>query len=236
VLEIHELHVGYGRVSVVRGVSLTVGKGEIVSLLGSNGAGKTTLLYALSGLNQPTAGRATFDGIRINNLPSHQIVNLGLVHVPEGRKVFPSLTVLENLEMGSIQKEAKRNRTANMKRVFDLFPRLLERKDQLTGTLSGGEQQMLAIGRGLMAQPKLLILDEPSLGLSPKVVISVFECVKAINLQGIPVLLVEQNVVHSLKISHRGYIMENGRIMLSGTGRDLLKDPHTKACYLASSS
>jgi branched-chain amino acid transport system ATP-binding protein len=235
-LEVHELHAGYGGVTVVRGVSLTVGKGEIVSLLGSNGAGKTTLLYTLSGLIQPIAGRATFDGIIINSLPSHQIVKMGLVQVPEGRRVFPSLTVLENLEMGSIQKEAKRNRSANLKRVFALFPRLLERKGQLAGTLSGGEQQMLAIGRGLMAQPKLLILDEPSLGLSPKVVISVFECVKAINGQGIPVLLVEQNVVQSLKISHRGYIMENGRIVLSGSGGDLLNDPHTKASYLSSAS
>lgn len=232
-LELRNIHVSYGLIPVVRGVSLNIEKGEIVSLLGPNGAGKTTLLSAISGLIRSKEGEIYLNGIRIDAFPSHKIVRKGLIQVPEGRKIFPSLTVIENLELGSYIPSAKKNRGKNIRHVFEMFPRLADRKYQKGGTLSGGEQQMLAIARGIMAQPQLLILDEPSLGLSPKIVADVFERIKVINKEGVSILLVEQNVVSSLKISNRGYLMEEGKILLSGTSKELLENPHTQSCYLA---
>jgi len=232
-LELKEVHVSYGKVPVVCGVSLVVHRGEIVSLLGPNGAGKTTLLYAISGLMRSERGEIIFDGQNINSFPVHRIVSLGIVQIPEGRRIFPSLTVLENLELGSFIRAAKKRRFQNLSRVFELFPRLAERKDQLGGTLSGGEQQMLSISRGLMAEPRLLILDEPSLGLSPKVISTVLDRITVINAEGTAILLVEQNVVQSLKICKRGYVMDQGRVVLSGSGEKLLDDPYVRKCYLA---
>jgi branched-chain amino acid transport system ATP-binding protein len=231
-LELKEVHISHGRIPVVHGVTLEVHDREIVSLLGPNGAGKTTLLYAVSGLIGCRKGVILFQGQKINDLTSHKIVDLGIVQIPEGRKIFPSLTVMEHLELGSFRIAAKRNRAKNLSRVFELFPRLGERKCQLGGTLSGGEQQMLAIARGLMAQPRLLMLDEPSLGLSPKVVTLVFGQINEINKGGTSVLLVEQNVVQSLKISIRGYIMEQGKVVVSGSSAQLFGDPHTRKSYL----
>jgi branched-chain amino acid transport system ATP-binding protein len=232
-LELKNIHVAYGQIPVVRGVSLNVDEGEIVSLLGPNGAGKTTLLYAISGLLQLQKGQIFLNNQRIDSLPSHRIVQYGLIQVPEGRKIFPSLTVTENLELGSFNRIAKKNRQKNFDFVYELFPILADRKNQPGGTLSGGEQQMLAIARGIMGEPKLLILDEPSLGLSPKIVTDVFKRISMINSQGVPILLVEQNVVNSLKISNRGYVMEEGKVLLSGNSKELLENPHTQECYLA---
>lgn len=235
-LELRNIHVSYGLIPVVNGVSIRVEPGKIVSLLGPNGAGKTTLLYAISGLIKSGSGEILLNGGRIDSLPSHKVVRKGLVHVPEGRKIFPTLTVIENLELGSYIPSAKKNRAKNIRHVCELFPRLADRKQQKAGTLSGGEQQMLAIAREIMSQPQLLILDEPSLGLSPKIVTDIFERIAAINQEGVSILLVEQNVVSSLKISNRGYLMEGGKIVLSGTSKALLNDPHTQSCYLAPST
>ena len=231
-LEIEDIHVNYGDLPVLRGVSLDVQPGEVVALVGSNGAGKTTTLKTVSGLLHPLSGRVTFAGRRIDRDPAHKIVELGIVQVPEGRKIFPSLTVRENLELGSYVPDAKRNRSTSLERVYTLFPRLLERERQAAGTLSGGEQQMLAIGRALMAQPKLLMLDEPSLGLAPLVVREIFAVIQQIKSQGVTILLVEQNIQHSLRAADRGFVLENGRIVLSGTGQELLQSEHTRRAYL----
>ncbi len=230
-LALNKVIVHRGQLPVLRGVDLTVEEGSIASLLGANGAGKTTLLRAITGLAKPTSGSISFRGNAIENRMPHDIVALGIVLVPEGRQLFSSLTVEDNLKVGSYLAEARRDRHSSLNHVYDLFPRLRERRGQLARTLSGGEQQMLAMARGLMAKPKLLMLDEPSLGLAPIVVADIFSIIKEINMQGTTILLVEQNVVHSLKISHQGFVIENGRIVLSGTGEALLKDEHTKEAY-----
>jgi len=231
VLEVRSLHAGYGEVEVLRGIDLDVAKGEIVALLGANGVGKSTLNNNLSGIYQPTAGRIRFMGEEIAGASADSIVASGLIHVPEGRRVFPNLTVQENLELGSYRRGRDR-RSANLERVYGIFPRLKERIAQRAGTLSGGEQQMLAIGRGLMAQPELLVLDEPSLGLSPLLVEEMFGLIQTLNRDGLSILLVEQNVVQSLAIAHRAFVLEHGKIALSGAAADLLNDPGLKASYL----
>jgi branched-chain amino acid transport system ATP-binding protein len=213
-------------------VSLEVNRGEIVSIVGSNGAGKSTTLMTISGILKPKRGEIQFDQDRIHQYSSSKVVALGIVQIPEGRQLFPTLTVIENLEMGAQFPRAKKLRKETMEWVFKLFPRLEERKSQLAGTLSGGEQQMLAIGRGLMSRPNLLMLDEPSLGLSPILVKAIFDIIKAINRQGTTILLVEQNVFHSLTLSHRGYVLENGSIVMNGMGQELLKNQHIRQSYL----
>jgi len=231
-LRVKGIEVFYGDLQALRGVSLEVNQGEIVSIIGSNGAGKSTTLMTISGVLKPKRGEIQFDQDFIHQYPSSKIVSLGIVQIPEGRQLFPTLTVIENLEMGSQFPKAKKVRRETMEWVFKLFPRLEERRNQLAGTLSGGEQQMLAIGRGLMSRPTLLMLDEPSLGLSPILVKAIFNIIKEINQQGTTILLVEQNVFHSLTLSHRGYVLGNGSIVLSGTGQDLLKNQHIRQSYL----
>jgi len=228
-LEISDLHVSYGPIKAVKGVSLTVNRGEIVSLIGSNGAGKTTTLMTISGTLRPSRGRITFDGEDITGLPSHKILKKGLVLVPEGRRIFPQLTVMENLEMGAFTRRASE---IEFDQVFELFPVLKERKNQIAGTLSGGEQQMLAIARALMAQPKLIMFDEPSLGLSPLMVTKIFSIIKKINASGVTVLLVEQNAKAALKLSHRGYVIEGGEMRLQGRGEELLNNEELRRAYL----
>ena len=230
-LAVEALHAGYGGTQVLRGIDLAVAPGEIVAVLGSNGAGKSTLNRAISGVVRARSGAIRFDGAAITGERPAQIVSRGLIHVPEGRRIFPNMTVAENLDLGSYRR-AKARRAQNRERVFATFPRLAERKEQRAGTLSGGEQQMLAIGRGLMAEPKLIILDEPSLGLSPALVEQLFSLIMQINRDGLAVLLVEQNVVQSLELAHRAYILENGRIVLSGTPADIRDDPELKRAYL----
>ena len=231
-LELRQVDVAYGDLPALRGVSLTIEPGEILSVVGANGAGKTTTLRTISGLLRPPAGDITFRGERLDRLPSHAVVERGVIHVPEGRKIFPTLTVLENLELGSYTARAKARRAETLDRVYRLFPVLRERRVQRAGTLSGGEQQMLAIGRGLMALPQLLMLDEPSLGLAPLMVKEIFRVVQEINAAGTTVLLVEQNVRQALAISRRAYVLENGRIILVGRGADLLRDEHMQRAYL----
>ncbi|MBN1180356.1 MAG: ABC transporter ATP-binding protein [Anaerolineae bacterium] len=232
-LKIENLHTYYGHVHALKGVDLEVEEGEIVSLIGANGAGKTTTLRTISGLIRPVQGTITFDGQTISGVPAHQIVGKGVSQVPEGRQIFSTLTVTENLNMGAYtlggDKEAIEQ---NRRRVYDLFPRLEERKNQLGGTLSGGEQQMLTIARALMAQPRLLMLDEPSLGLAPLLVKTIFETVREINAHGVTILLVEQNARAALKVAHRGYVLETGHVVLSGPARGLLQDERVRKAYL----
>ena len=231
-LEVRDLDFAYGDVHVLHGVSLSVLSGEIVTLVGSNGAGKSTTLRNISRLLEPRSGSIVFDGHDLTRMSSHEIVELGVVQVPEGRRVFPEMTIAENLRMGSYVSTARADRAANLERGLTLFPRLRERYSQLAGTLSGGEQQMLAIARGLMAKPRLLLLDEPSLGLSPLLVKTIFDTIAEINRQGVSVLLVEQNVYQSLRIANRGYVLETGHIALSGSGQELLNDEKVKAAFL----
>jgi branched-chain amino acid transport system ATP-binding protein len=231
-LELRGVEVAYGDLPALRGVSISVEAGETLSVVGANGAGKTTMLRAISGLLRPRAGQILLDGVRLDTLPSHAIVEHGLVQVPEGRKIFPSLTVLENLEMGSYISAAKARRREGLAQVFALFPRLAERRGQAAGTMSGGEQQMLAIGRALMARPRVLMLDEPSLGLAPIIVKEIFRIIGEINQLGTTVLLVEQNTRQALALSRRGYVLENGRVVLEGSGADLLGNEHVKRAYL----
>jgi len=231
-LRVERLSFAYGDLRVLWDVDLEVRQGEVVSVLGGNGAGKSTLLKNVSRLVAPAEGKLDFQGADLRRLPAHEVVALGIVHVPEGRRIFPELTVLENLRMGSYLKPLRRDRARNLEKAFALFPRLRERRGQLGGTLSGGEQQMLAIARGLMGNPKLLLLDEPSLGLSPLLTRAIFEAIGEINRQGTTVLLVEQNVNQSLRISTRAYVLETGRVVLTGTGAELLADPHVKKAYL----
>lgn len=231
-LEVKGINVSYGDLQVLWDLSLIIKKGEIVSIVGANGAGKTTLLKTISGLLRPSTGIISFLDKRIDHLPPHKVAEEGIAHVMEGRRLFPEMTVQENLEMGAFPKKAWEKRNETMDLIFNMFPRLKERKNQLAGTLSGGEQQMLAIGRALMSRPQLLMLDEPSLGLAPKIVLEVFKTLKQINDEGTTILLVEQNVRHSLSVSTRGYVLENGRIVLEGTGEDLLKNPHVKKAFL----
>src|SRR5262245_31935260 len=231
-LRVDGLEVGYGDLTAVRDVSLEVREGEAVALIGANGAGKTTTLRAVSGLLPLRRGRIEFAGQRLDGLTSAQIVARGLAHVPEGRQLFPTMTVRENLELGARTPAARAQVGDSLEQVFDLFPRLRERTGQLAGTLSGGEQQMCAIGRGLVARPRLLMLDEPSLGLAPVMVKTIFEDLRRINGLGITILLVEQNVLRSLHLAHRGYVLENGRMTLSGPRDDLLASRHIKQAYL----
>ncbi|WP_137128705.1 ABC transporter ATP-binding protein [Rhizobium sp. FY34] len=229
-LDVKNLRTGYGGVEVLRGIDITVGKGEIVAVLGANGVGKTTLNKALSGLLKLTGGSITFDGKPLDGSPI-AAVEAGLIQVPEGRKIFPNMSILENLELGSYRR-GRANRARNLELVFSTFPKLRQRIEQMAGTLSGGEQQMLAIGRGMMAEPKLLILDEPSLGLSPLLVEEMFDLVKRLNAEGLPIMLVEQNVVQSLEIASRAYIIENGLVTMSGTAAVISADPELKRAYL----
>ncbi len=231
-LKIEKLNFSYGDMQVLWDIDLEVHKGEIVTVVGSNGAGKSTTLKNISRLVRWSSGSITFDGSNLARMEPHQVVEQGIVQVPEGRKIFPEMTVLENLRMGSFLKSCRKDRDVNTDRVFKLFPRLKEREKQLGGTMSGGEQQMLAIARGLMANPRLLLLDEPSLGLSPLLVKNIFEIINEINRQGVTILLVEQNVYQSLRISHRAYVLETGRVVLTGPGEDLLKNEHVKKAFL----
>jgi branched-chain amino acid transport system ATP-binding protein len=231
-LELDAVEVAYGDLPALRGVSLVVEAGETLSVVGANGAGKTTMLRAISGLLRPRAGRILLDGARLDRMPTHAIVERGVVQVPEGRKIFPSLTVIENLELGSYTTGARAHRRQSLARVLAMFPRLAERRRQAAGTMSGGEQQMLAIGRALMARPRVLMLDEPSLGLAPIIVQEIFRIVGEINRAGTTVLLVEQNTRQALGLSRRGYVLENGRIALEGSGAELLDNEHVKRAYL----
>ncbi len=231
-LNVQDLDVYYGAIHALQGVSFHVNEGEIVSLIGANGAGKSTTLRAISALIHPRRGSVVYKDKDITNTPAEQIVRMGISHVPEGRKIFAPLTVRENLEMGAYTRKNPEEIENSMKRVFTSFPRLKERINQLGGTLSGGEQQMLATGRGLMSKPNLLLLDEPSMGLSPLLVEEIFRIIQEINAQGTSILLVEQNALMALSISHRAYVLETGRIVLSGTGQDVLNNPQVKASYL----
>jgi branched-chain amino acid transport system ATP-binding protein len=232
-LVLENVHTYYGNVHALKGINLTVEEGEIVTLIGANGAGKTTTLRTISGLIKPREGRIIFDGQELNKIPAHKIVYMGISHAPEGRKIFPTLTVEENLLLGAYSLGNDRKAIeANKERVFALFPRLAERRKQLAGTLSGGEQQMLAIGRALMSKPRLLLLDEPSLGLAPMLVKAIFETIKEINRQGVTILLVEQNARAALKLAQRAYVLETGRIVLSGPSHELLQDERVRKAYL----
>ena len=231
-LRIEKLNFSYGDLKVLWDVDLEVKEGEIVTVVGANGAGKSTTLRNISRLVRPASGTLSFEGHDLRRMESHQVVELGVVQVPEARRIFPEMTVVENLRMGSYAKSTRKDRARNMERSFTLFPRLAERKDQLGGTMSGGEQQMLAIARGLMANPRLLLLDEPSLGLSPLFVKNIFEIILEINRQGTTILLVEQNVYQSLRIANRAYVLETGRVVLSGTGEELLGNDHVKKAFL----
>ena len=230
-LEVEDLHVSYGAIQVLKGISFSVAQGEIVTLLGANGAGKTTTLKTISGLLKPRRGNIDLAGKAIAGLEPHEIVRLGVAHVPEGRKIFPRLTVLENLKTGAYSRRTS-SIGGDLDHVFTLFPRLKERRRQIAGTLSGGEQQMLAIGRGLMARPKLLLLDEPSMGLAPIVVEQIFDTVQSINREGVTILLVEQNAAIALAVSHRGYVLETGSILLEGRAGDLTNNDLVRQAYL----
>lgn len=231
-LALNNVTTKYGDLTAIRDVSLAVREGHIISIVGSNGAGKTTLLNTISGVLPCAEGTMTFADKEIHRLPPHKIVEEGIVQVPEGRLLFPDMTVLENLELGAFNSRSRKDIPSLLKSVYNYFPKLADREDQLAGTLSGGEQQMVAIGRGLMARPKLLMLDEPSLGLSPLIVKTVFETIQKIKSDGITVLLVEQNVLQSLMISDEVYVLENGSIILSGQGKELLNDPRVREAYL----
>jgi len=231
-LRLDGIQVGYGDMTAVHEASLEVREGETVALIGGNGAGKTTTLRAISGLLPLRSGSIEFAGERLDGLGPAGVVARGIAHVPEGRQLFPTMTVRENLELGARSVDARRRRAETLAWVFDLFPRLSERQKQVAGTLSGGEQQMCAIGRGLMAKPRLLMLDEPSLGLAPVVVRTIFDDLERINRGGLTILLVEQNVLRALQLCHRGYVLENGRIALEGAGEALLASPHIKQAYL----
>jgi branched-chain amino acid transport system ATP-binding protein len=231
-LEVRGLQVAYGEVTALWGVSFDVRPGEIVALVGGNGAGKTTTLKTLSGLLRPRAGTVRLDGVPLETLPTTGIVARGLVHVPEGRKLFPEMTVADNLLLGGFSRTARPHQAERLAQVFETFPALRDRARQLAGTLSGGEQQMVAIGRGLMAGPKILMMDEPSLGLAPIMVDEMFRVIETIHRAGVTVLLVEQNTEHALAIAHRGFVLESGRVVLSGTGAELLADARVREAYL----
>jgi branched-chain amino acid transport system ATP-binding protein len=231
-LNVEKINVFYGDLQALYDLSFYVQKGEIVSVIGSNGAGKSTTMNAISGVFRPSSGKIIFKEKEIQNAKSHQIVELGLIQIPEARRLFPYMSVIENLELGAFSARARKDKDNTLKFVYELFPVLKDRKNQIAGTLSGGEQQMLAIGRGIMNKPTLLMLDEPSLGLAPKLVRQVFEVVQQINCIGITVLLVEQNVYHSLEIAHRGYVLEHGSVIMEGKGKELLKKDEIRKAYL----
>jgi branched-chain amino acid transport system ATP-binding protein len=232
VLSVENLECRYGKVAAVRGLSLEVRKGELVTLIGANGAGKTTTLKAISGVLPPAAGRVTFEGEDITGATARRILQLGIAHCPEGRRVFPYMSVRENLEMGCYLRKDKLAIESDMRRLYERFPILAERRDQAAGTLSGGEQQMLAISRALMSRPKLVLFDEPSLGLAPNIVEKIFDIIKQIRSEGVTVVMVEQNALAALELSDRSYVMEQGSVTLSGTGQALLDDPHVQKAYL----
>jgi branched-chain amino acid transport system ATP-binding protein len=231
-LELKGVDALYGRVRALRGVTINVDQGEVVALIGSNGAGKTTTLRTISGLMHPPSGSISFNGKDISRMAAHDIVGLGICQSPEGRRLFPRMQVIDNLRMGAFLRNDSAGIQKDMGRVFELFPRLKERTSQLAGTLSGGEQQMLAIGRALMSKPKLLMLDEPSLGLAPILVETIFQIVREINAQGIPILLVEQNAHKALEVAHRAYVLETGSIVKTGSGKELLDSPDVQRAYL----
>lgn len=232
-LEIKDLRVHYGKIEAIKGVSVVVNQGEIVTLIGANGAGKTTILKTISGLRPVTSGQILFDGEDISKVPAHERVNLGLSQAPEGRGIFPGMTVLENLEMGKYnRKDRKAEMKEDLEMIYHLFPRLLERSSQAGGTLSGGEQQMLSIGRALMARPKVLLLDEPSMGLAPQMIANIFRIITEINKQGVTILLVEQNAQQALQRADRAYVLEIGKVVKEAKASDLLNDPAVRAAYL----
>ena len=232
-LEIENLEVYYGKIKALKGISVSVKQGEIVTLIGANGAGKTTTLKTISGLRGVSSGKITFDGQDISSASVHARVELGISQAPEGRGIFPGMTVLENLEMGKFFRKNRKNEAKeDLPRIYELFPRLKERAKQMGGTLSGGEQQMLAIGRALMARPKLLLLDEPSMGLAPQMIANIFSIITEINKQGVTILLVEQNAQQALSRAHRAYVLETGSITKEANAKDLLNDPHVKSAYL----
>jgi branched-chain amino acid transport system ATP-binding protein len=231
-LRVENLEAAYGKIQALWGVSFEVRAGEIVALVGANGAGKSTVIRALSSLVRPKAGTITLDGERLDTCTTAEVVAQGVIQIPEGRKLFAQMSVLDNLLLGGFTPSARAERPARLESVFDTFPKLRERQHQLAGTLSGGEQQMVAIGRGLMAGPKILMLDEPSLGLAPIMVEEVFKVIRAINERGVTVLLVEQNTEHALELAHRGYVLESGRVVLEGSGAELLANPRVREAYL----
>jgi len=231
-LELKHVHTYYGNIHALKGISLIVNKGEIVTLIGSNGAGKTTTLRTIQGLLRPSQGTILLEGTALEKLPPHEIVQRGISQSPEGRLIFSRMTVLENLEMGAYQRSDKDGIARDLEHVFSLFPRLKERINQRGGTLSGGEQQMLSMGRALMARPRVMLLDEPSMGLAPILVDQIFDIIKTLNNEGTTILLVEQNARLALSIAHRGYVIETGEIVLSGSGKELLVSPQVKAAYL----
>ena len=231
-LEVRDLEAGYGAINVLHRISLGVEKGEIVAMIGANGAGKTTTLMCLSGIVKAKAGSIAFDGTNLGRVPPHEVVRLGLSQSPEGRKIFPRLTVLENLQMGAYTRSDTGGIADDIEKSFKMFPILRERQHQAGGLLSGGQQQMLAIARALMARPKLLLLDEPSLGLAPQIVVQIFDVIRDLNRQGVSILLVEQNARMALKVAHRGYVLETGRITIADKADVLLNDPRIRAAYL----
>jgi branched-chain amino acid transport system ATP-binding protein len=231
-LELRDVHTYYGNIHALKGISFTVDDGEVVTLIGANGAGKSTTLRTIQGLNRPRSGSVVLNGVSLEKLPTDQIVAQGVSQAPEGRQIFPRMTVLENLEMGAYQRKDKDGIQKDLDRVFELFPRLKERIKQAGGTLSGGEQQMLAIGRAMMARPKVLMLDEPSMGLAPILVEQIFEIIKEINAQGSTILLVEQNAMMALSVANRGYVLETGNIVLAGTAHELKNNKQVQDTYL----
>jgi len=231
-LELADVHTYYGNIHALKGISITVDKGEIVTLIGSNGAGKTTTLKTISGVLHPQKGTVILEGRRIEHVPPHEIVTMGICQAPEGRRIFPRLTTLENLEMGAFHRADKDGIKEDLERVYSLFPRLQERRSQAGGTLSGGEQQMLAIGRALMSRPRVLLLDEPSMGLSPVLVETIFQIIRDIHAQGTPILLVEQNAHMALQVAGRGYVLQTGRIVLEDTARSLRQNETVRKAYL----
>jgi branched-chain amino acid transport system ATP-binding protein len=232
-LKVKDLNVSYGKIKAIKGISLEVNAGEVVTLIGANGAGKTTFLKTVSGILSPASGEITYDGKPLESIKPFQRVNKGICQAPEGRGIFPGMTVLENLEMGKFgRKVSKQETQEDLEKIFGLFPRLKERASQMGGTLSGGEQQMLAIGRALMSRPRLLLLDEPSMGLAPKFIAQIFEIIKEIKKQGVTILLVEQNAAKALAIADRAYVLETGNVTKEGSGKELLNDPAVRAAYL----
>ena len=231
-LEVKDLEVYYGMIQAIKGISFEVNEGEVIALIGANGAGKTTTLHTITGLLSPKSGHVMFEGKDITNVPAHKIVSMGMAHVPEGRRVFAELSVYENLRMGAYSRKDKNEIEASLKNVYKRFPRLEERKNQMAGTLSGGEQQMLAMGRALMSKPRIILMDEPSMGLSPILVNEIFDIIRAVSESGTTVLLVEQNAKKALSIADRAYVLETGKIVLEGNAKDLLEDDSIKKAYL----
>ena len=231
-LEIKDLYVNYGMIAALKGISFEVNEGEVIALIGANGAGKTTTLHTITGLLHAKSGSITFNGVELTKTPAHKIVEMGIAHVPEGRRIFQNLTVLDNLKLGAFTRKDKENILKDIEMVYDRFPRLAERKTQIAGTLSGGEQQMLAMGRALMSKPKIIVMDEPSMGLSPIFVSNIFDIIQTIRESGTTVLLVEQNAKKALSIADRAYVLETGKISLSGAASDLINDDSVKKAYL----